>query len=266
MPSRATDARNRERGTGPRFGASLRDCETDRDDTGELALRVAELQTDYVRLEAFAAIAAHELSEPLVTTEAYATLLRERLGPRVDEESRRELDALTRMASRLRLVVETLLHEARCGSGPVPREPVALGEVLDECLSLLAYEISVRQAGLAVQALPTVRGDWSMLSIVLKNLLSNALRYGPRRGGVIRVGAARAANAWRVSVVSAGRTIPRRDRDRIFAPFERGESERRTVGTGLGLAISRNIVERHGGEIGVEPCARGNRFYFTIPD
>jgi signal transduction histidine kinase len=267
LPTSAEEARRRQRPEGSRFGPSWPGgAGAAPGDEGALATRVAELQEDYARLEAFAAIAAHELSEPLVTAETYATLLRERLGPRVDDQSRRELDALARTASRLRLVVETLLHEARCTHEPLPREPVALDDVLDDCLSLLAHEIAVRQARLVVRPLPTVRGDSSMLGIVLKNLFSNALRYGPRRGAVIRAGASRTKDAWRISIVSEGKTIPKADRKRIFAPFERGEGERRTVGTGLGLAISRSIVERHGGAIGAEPCPGGNRFFFTLPD
>jgi signal transduction histidine kinase len=265
MRTRAAEARRTEQREGPRSSRSRRAGKSP-DEQAEPAAELAELQAAYGRLEAFAAIAAHELSEPLVTTEAYATLLRERLGARVDDESRRELDALTRTASRLRLVVETLLHEARCGHGPIQCEHVALNEVLDDCLSLLAHEIALREARFIVQPLPAVQGEPSMLGIVLKNLLSNALRYGPRSGAVIRVGASRTDDDWRISVVSEGKAIPKRDRERIFAPFERGNCERRTVGTGLGLAISRNIVERHGGTIGVKPCPRGNRFYFTIPD
>jgi signal transduction histidine kinase len=252
---------------GLRFSRSGRGGATaSRDDADALAVQLAELREDYARLEAFAAMAAHELSEPLVTTEAYATQLCERLGARVDAESRRDLAVLARSSARLRLVVETLLHEARSAHYPLRRRPVALDQVLDDCLSLLGHEIRVRQARLLVRPLPTVRGDASMLGIVLKNLLSNALRYGPRQGGVIRTDAARMKGGWRISLVSEGKPIPQADRERVFAPFERGKGERRAVGTGLGLAISRTIVERHGGEITVEPCPQGNCFSFTIPD
>ena len=59
---------------------------------------------------------------------------------------------------------------------------------------------------------------------------------------------------------------PATDRERIFRPYERGPDERRARGGGLGLAICREIVERHGGEIGVAPTEDGdNRFAFTLP-
>jgi signal transduction histidine kinase len=138
--------------------------------------------------------------------------------------------------------------------------------VVKDCLDLLGHEIRSKRARILVRRLPTVNGEPSLLGTVIKNLLSNALKYGPRTGGTIRIAASRAGSAWRISVVSEGTPIPREDRQRIFAPFERGRGERRSQGVGLGLAISRQIVERHDGSVGVVPCPRGNRFYFTIPD
>jgi signal transduction histidine kinase len=234
-------------------------------EASRLGARLTELERDYARLERFAAVAAHEMTEPLVTIEAYAALLHERLWNRADPESRRDLEALSRGVAKMRLVVETLLHQARSGA-PLERGPVELSRVLDECLDLLGHEIRSRRARIVVRRLPIVTGEPSLLATVMKNLLSNALRYGPRRGATIRINASRAGGAWRISVVSEGPPIPLEDRSRIFSPFERGRDERRSHGVGLGLTICRQIVEQHGGELGVEPCPRGNRFYFTIPD
>jgi signal transduction histidine kinase len=165
----------------------------------------------------------------------------------------------------MRLVVDTLLHEAR-SKASLACEVFALSGVVEDCVGLLGHEIHARRARVITRPLPCVRGDPALLGTVLRNLLSNALRYGPRTGGTIRIAASRAESAWRISVVSDGKPIPREDRRRIFYPFERGRGERRSKGMGLGLAISRQLVERHGGIIGVEPCPRGNRFHFTIPD
>jgi signal transduction histidine kinase len=266
MPSDADVRAGRERGLGSLDRRARQEQTELPQEVAWLGARVAELERDYARLERFAAIAAHELSEPLVMTEGYATLLLDRLGSQADPESRHDLEALSRSAARLRLLVETLLHEARYSARGLAREPVALSDVVDDCARLLKHELRARDARLIIRSLPIVLGDAALLGTVIKNLLSNALRYGPRSGATIRVAAYRMVAGWRISVVSEGPTIPREDRERIFAPFERGRDERRTKGTGLGLPISRGIVERQGGVMGVEPCPRGNRFYFTIPD
>ena len=266
MPSEARNALARPEPPAAATGRGSRSERVERPlEVSNLGARVAELERDYARLERFAVIAAHELSEPLVMTEAYATLLLERLGDKVDPESRSDLEALSRSAARMRLIVETLLHLARSDMS-MAREVIDLSDVVDGSLDLLDHEIRRRRARVVVRPLPSVPGDSALLATVLRNLLSNALRYGPRENGTIRIAASHIRSAWRITVVSEGKEIGREDRSRIFSPFERGRGERRSEGLGLGLAISRQIVERHGGVIGVEPCPRGNRFYFTIPD
>jgi signal transduction histidine kinase len=105
-----------------------------------------------------------------------------------------------------------------------------------------------------------------MLSGVFGNLISNALQYGPREGGEIHVSAERSEAGWTFSVNSPGPAIPERDRQRIFEPWQRGWGERRARGVGLGLAIVRQVVERHGGQVGVtSPTGAGNQFFFTLP-
>jgi signal transduction histidine kinase len=235
-------------------------------DTEALRARIEEVERENAELEAFAAVAAHELLEPLIMTEAYAALISARLDEQEHADSRRDLDALGRGAARVRRLVETLLHEARASGRKLRRRPVDLQTLVGDCVGLLAPEIQSRDAEVVVEDLPPVVGEQALLSGLFMNLLINALKYSPRRAGVIRVRAAREPTAWRVAVESEGPTIPEEDRRRIFEPFHRGRGERRTRGAGLGLAICRRIVDRHGGEIGVAPVnGSGNRFFFTLP-
>jgi signal transduction histidine kinase len=231
-----------------------------------LSARVEELEREKEAVEAFAAIAAHELVEPLVMTEAYATMVSDRLDKEQHADSCRDLDALGRGAARMRLLIETLLHDARSSGRSIVRRPVALDGVMRDCLELLGPDIDARGAHVDIGPLPTVTGEEAMLSSLFKNLLINALKYSPRQDTKIRVGASRTGAFWRFEVESEGPTIPAEDRQRIFEPFHRGRGERRARGAGLGLAICRRIVERHGGAIGVDTApAGGNVFYFTLP-
>ena len=235
-------------------------------DSQWLRARIAEVEREKAELEAFAAIAAHELLAPLVMTEAYAVMVSERLDGEAHADSRRDLDALGRGAARVRLLVEALLHDARTSGRQLRRRPVDLQRLVGDCVGLLAPEIASRDADVVVEELPQVVGEQALLTGLFTNLLINALKYSPRRAGVIRVRATREATAWRVAVESEGPTIPEQDRRRIFEPFCRGRGERRARGAGLGLAICRRIVDRHGGEIGVVPAnSGGNRFFFTLP-
>jgi len=236
-------------------------------ETQRLSARVDELEQKNAALEAFTGLAAHELVEPLVITEAYAAMIAERLHADEHADSRRDLEALTRTVSRTRILLEALLHDARSNKQQLPLRMVDLGELVAECLDLLHPEVEERGASIVVGELPTVPGNEALLNGLFANLLMNALKYSPRYGAEISVtcefidGA-----AWKIMIDSEGPTIAAEDRERIFAAFQRGTGERRARGVGLGLAICRRIVERHGGLIGVVPApAGGNRFYFTLP-
>ena len=231
-----------------------------------LSARIEELERERAQLEEFSAMAAHELLQPLVMTEAYATQVSERAGHALDLNSRHDLEAIVRISTRARLLVDGLLVSARDRDRPLRRESVDLAQVIGDCVRMLDTEVQARDARLQIDPLPTVKGDPVLLSGVFSNLLSNGLKYGPRSGGHIRVSAERGEAGWTFVVESHGPAIAEDGRERIFEAWERGPGERRARGAGLGLAIVRHIVERHGGQVGVtSPSDATNRFFFTLP-
>jgi signal transduction histidine kinase len=232
-----------------------------------LRARVTELEREMQAVEGFTAMAAHELLTPVVMMDACAATLSERLhGDRRHADSRRDLDAMRRGAARSRLLAETLLNHAAVHARPLQRRRIELGTLVGDCLALLEPEIRGRDVAIAAGPLPTLAVDEPLFSSVFMNLLVNALKYGPRQGGTVGIDAVRADRGWRIGIESDGEVIPAGDRERIFEPYRRGRGERRVRGSGLGLAICREIVGRHGGEVGVRPgAAGGNRFHFTLP-
>ena len=232
-----------------------------------LRARNTQLEREKADAQAFTAMAAHELLAPLVMIDAYAGMVSNRVDEELHADARRDLDTLRRSAARTLLLVETLLQHARCMADPPQRGRVDVNHVLRGCLTQLAPEIDSRGAEVRVATLPEVSGEETLLSALFTNLLSNALKYGPRTRGKILVDATPERAGWRFSVESQGATIPAADRERIFEPYHRGEGESgRARGAGLGLAISRHIVERHGGQIGVSTADDGNNcFSFTLP-
>lgn len=227
--------------------------------------QIAVLEAEKAALEGYAAVAAHELVTPLVIAESYASIVGERLTGPEHEASRADLRSLGRSASRARMLVETLLHDARASNQPLTLRPVDLDTVVRQIAADIESEVSDREATIQISPLPQVIGDEALLTSVFSNLIVNALKYSPRQDGSIAVSATREAHDWRFIVSSSGPPIALEDRDRIFQAYNRGRGERRERGLGLGLAISRRIVERHGGTIGVTADDSGNEFFFTVP-
>jgi PAS domain S-box-containing protein len=232
----------------------------------ELAARLDELEQRYTAVERFAGTAAHQLAEPLVIAESSAILVADELGDDLDPLLRDRLDAIGRGAARARRLMDALLADARGGGRPLELVDVPLSTVIEDTLAGLATQIAERGASTIVGPMPSVRGEAGLIAIVLENLISNALKYGPRSGGRVELSAARRPEGWRVSVAGEGMPIPAAEATRIFEPFHRVPSERRIPGVGLGLAICTRLVDRLGGAIGVDPDPEsGNTFWVILP-
>ena len=109
--------------------------------------------------------------------------------------------------------------------------------------------------------------DPNRIRQVLDNLLSNAIKYN-RVGGTVTVSETRTVEAVTIAVTDSGCGIADAERERVFEPYYRAETARRSpqIGSGLGLGISRDIARRHGGGLRLaHSSAAGSRFELTLP-
>jgi NtrC-family two-component system sensor histidine kinase KinB len=225
--------------------------------------RFDELKNDLV------ATVAHEFRTPLTSLRmAIHLCAEETVGP-VTPKQADLLFSAREDCERLKGIVDDLLDLSRIQSGSLELElkDAPIDAVIADAIA--AHQSAAEQRGirLVCQAEPfpeTIRVDPNRLALVLSNLISNAIRYSPTGAEVI-VRAQKAGTQARFVVEDRGPGIPAEHQERIFEKFYRvpgGTSE----GAGLGLAIAREIVEAHGGEIGVESTSgEGSRFWFTVP-
>ncbi len=222
-------------------------------------LKRAETDRDHV-----VAMVAHDLESSLLAVSRNADLLR-KAGPHLSLEQEDRLAGIERTADRMKRLLASMKNLSRATA---EIEPVPLGEVIDEVRETLEPLAIERHAEIVTSGpLPTVHADRSQLVQLLQNLVSNAIKFGPRRSGVVTVAAERTADAWLITVSDQGRGIAPADRERIFEPFRRLRGSRWEPGTGLGLAICKRVAENHGGSLVVHsPEGGGSSFVFTLPD
>ena len=216
----------------------------------------------------FISIASHELRTPLSLILLYAAVLREEL----EEESRAQLDAVLRAATRLKHIMETMFNLRYLETGEVDLTPTRFDlrdEVHGVCMD---YEALAGTGGLSLdmdvpdEEMP-IYADRENVRVILDNLVSNAVRFTPA-GGRVHVKLCRQAECLEVSVVDTGVGIPRDDLERVFDRFYQVEDHltRRQGGMGLGLAIVKGLVELHDGRVWAENTpGQGSRFVVLLP-
>lgn len=211
----------------------------------------------------FVADAAHELRTPVTALRLQLQLLES--AP--DEDARRAATAELRAGvERAQHLIEQLLHLSRMEPGAdVQRiETLALDELVRDTVARLSVKAEHLGIDLGARAGATllVRGDRNELTVLLGNLVDNALRYTPR-GGVVDVVAEHLDGVPTLRVIDNGPGIVVADREHVFDRFRRAEnaplSPHGETGSGLGLSIVRAIAERHSAHVSLHtaPAGRG---------
>jgi two-component system, OmpR family, sensor kinase len=209
----------------------------------------------------FLADAAHELRTPITALRLQLTLLRQSADAVSREAAMAELEAGIARSQRL---VEQLLQFARSEpAGKVRRvEPVDLGELVRSVVGTLSAKAEKRGIDLGAAGPPgiAVPGDREQLTVLLDNLVENALRFTPQ-GGVVDVVASTRDDRAELRVIDNGPGIPEAERARVFDRFHRGEDAlkhaRDSSGSGLGLAIVRAIADQHAADVSLHTPATG---------
>ncbi len=212
----------------------------------------------------------HELGRPLGALRSATDALR--IGADRDEQLRREL--LSGIDEELRLLQRLLeelahLHNQMLGPLEINRQMIDLSEWLPTVLAIrheAALQKGLRWETQIPPELPVIYADPERLAQALGNLLSNALKYTPT-GGTISVSVGVDDDDIWICVGNTGPGIAPQDQARIFEPFYRGKTLRRSPqGLGLGLTIAHDLVTAHGGRIDLDSApGRGTHFTIHLP-
>lgn len=212
---------------------------------------------------------SHQLKTPLTSIRmAIHLLLEEKVGSLTGKQVEL-LMAAREDSDRLHSILNNLLDISRMESGKAQMEFRAVSPHAMVLEAIEPFRVAAQDQGVALRVempgdLPDVWADTTRIGHVFCNLISNALKYTPP-GGHITLSAITEEFLVRFSISDTGRGIPSQYLPRIFEQFFRVPDQGTEAGAGLGLAIVKEIVQAHGGTVGVESQeGKGTAFAFTL--
>ncbi|MEG4292268.1 hybrid sensor histidine kinase/response regulator [Microcoleus sp. C2C3] len=235
----------------------------------QLSQEIQERQQAEANLRMLLHAVSHDLRSPL---SGMSLLLRSRLNDAGSNIviDRRTVEVMVQSCLRQLQLIESLTatQQLDVKSASLAMKPLSLPalvqNILIERLPILnQHRVKVKQ--LFAADLPLVNADAQQLWRVFGNLIDNAVKYN-QSGFILTVEAKKEGERVRCTVADNGAGISPQQCARLFEPYTRGVGVSLRQGLGLGLYICRQIVEAHGGEIGVDSeLGKGARFWLTLP-
>jgi two-component system, OmpR family, phosphate regulon sensor histidine kinase PhoR len=230
-----------------------------------------ELQEEARARGLFVDVLAHELRTPLTPILASTTMLNDLMSGKSESIQKRLIANIYNSTQTLARRLEELLDVARYSRGTFKLNfnRVDLNIYLAEVISRFKPMVDQYHQILKIDIqphLPLVLIDVSRLEQVILNLVSNACKFSPDKGTIVFKTGVQDNNVV-VEIQDNGIGITAEEQARLFQPYHRVEQDRQKFpGIGLGLAVARQIVEAHGGKIGVKSeGGKGSTFIFSIP-
>ncbi len=225
--------------------------------------KLDDLKTQFIN------IAAHELRTPLGAMMGYASFAEKR----APEKLKKSLRFLVASTIRMRTMVDAMLTIQRLDAGTAFLRLTAMdirdviNKVVTEFEPMAELEHHTLEVNLPDE-LPLIEADPEKVSLILSNLLVNAIKFTPEKGHIV-VTAQNYLKGILISVADNGGGIPPEDRDLIFDRFYQARAAHIAGhgGMGLGLTIVKHLVELHDGQVWFESeVGKGTTFFFTLPE
>lgn len=246
-----------------RMAGSIRDVTDRREVLRQFEARNRDLET-------LLYVTSHDLREPLRAITNFSGIVKKRYTEVVDEKGADFLSRIMRGAKRMDRLLEDILVLSRAQRMEEPNQVVSTRKIVDEAMKRLEAPIAERDAQVEIaDGLPTVVADKMWATQAVFNLIANAIKFTNNgEPAQVRIEPyhdnVKGHESVGIAVCDRGPGVAAEHTERIFDLFQRAV-DRSVDGTGAGLAIARQIAERHGGHVWVEPRdGGGSRFVVTF--
>jgi PAS domain S-box-containing protein len=228
--------------------------------------RTLQLESVNKELESFSYSVSHDLRAPLRAINGYATMIEEDYAPLLDDEGKRLLGIVQYNAKRMGTLIDDLLAFSRLGRKEIQKTEINTGELVEAIISDINKTIT-HNAEIRTEKLSDVQGDYSLLTQVFYNLISNAVKYSSKKEKpVVTISSELKNNEVIFKISDNGAGFDMKYGHKLFGVFQRLHGNDEFDGTGVGLAIVQRVISKHNGRVWAEGIVgEGATFYFTLP-
>ncbi len=218
-------------------------------------------------LESFSYSVSHDLRAPLRGIDGYAHILQDRYADKLDAQGKKALESIVNSSKLMDQLIDDIISYSKAGKSAINHEKLSLNIIAESLLDTLNVSSKYPKTQIAIQKeMPNIIGDRRMISQLVSNLLSNALKYSSKaEHPKIEFGYEYKEEENIYFIKDNGIGLDPLFKDKVFEIFSRLAGED-YEGSGVGLSICKKVVEKHQGEIWVESnLGQGAAFYFKLP-
>ncbi|HML87469.1 MAG TPA: ATP-binding protein [Methylomusa anaerophila] len=210
---------------------------------------------------------AHDLKGPLLSINQLAGFLIRDYADKLDSNGNKLTRYIQNKSAELIKITDYLLELARMSQKQMQMEAIQLEPLFREVYEELMRLQPERQVEFKLKQLPAIHGDLVMIKLLVRNILSNALKFTrDREPAIIEAAMEEAGNNYIISVKDNGAGFDMKDSARLFGIFERLHTNEEFEGHGVGLAICQKILQRHHGKAWLTgQVDKGATFSFSFP-
>jgi PAS domain S-box-containing protein len=238
-----------------------------------LEAHIEKLEQSNKDLQAFGYMASHDLRESIFLIQAFSKRLRTKCFQDSERKGCMYLEQIEKASQHMQMLLDSMLNYSRIATQPKAIRTIDLNDIAREVILDMDYFLRKESAVVNLSTLPSIYADYGQMYQLLKNLISNALKFH-KPGQVPNIciysrqsTAAKKTFLWEVVVEDNGIGFDENESGKIFDLFQRLHSKDHFEGTGIGLSICKRIAERHGGEIlATSTPGQGSKFIIRFPE
>ena len=217
-------------------------------------------------LEAFSYTVSHDLRAPLRHINGFLDILQQNITEKLDEKNLRYFNLIKDSSIEMGNLIEDLLSFSRTAKSGVHKSKINLNNMIQEIVHKIKQDAEKNVEWLT-EELPEVAADYTLIRLVLVNLISNAVKFTSKKNKPeITIGSLKKENKIVVFVKDNGVGFDMKYYDKLFGVFQRLHAVRDFPGTGIGLATVKKIIEKHGGNVWANSTeGEETTFFFSLP-